>query len=110
MPGAQCTRSLVWVEITTRVSHHRSTGITRHSRTRWLTAYIVFSPELGLFGLRRLADSSAKLGASVEASGPHDFAVRLPRPRQKRSSRPPHPAPRFVTLRNAPLWGGTRRI
>jgi hypothetical protein len=26
MPGAQCTRSLVWVKITTRVSHHRSTG------------------------------------------------------------------------------------
>src|SRR6202043_1635626 len=48
-----------------------------------------------------------KLGASVEASGPHDFAVRLPRPRQKRNSRPPHPAPRFVTLRNAPLWDGT---
>src|SRR6202140_1092836 len=26
--------------------------ITRHSRTQWFTAYIVLSPELGLFGLR----------------------------------------------------------
>jgi hypothetical protein len=76
MPGAQCTRSLVWVEITTRVSHHRSTGITRHSRTRWFTAYIVFSPEFGLFGLRRPWNYFRRLGASVEASGPHDFAVR----------------------------------
>jgi hypothetical protein len=37
---------------------------------------------------------SADLNASVEASGPHDFAVRLKRPRQKHRQRPPHPAPR----------------
>jgi hypothetical protein len=30
--------------------------------------------------------------------------------RQARRPRPPHPAPRFVTLRNAPLWDGTARV
>jgi|SRR6266478_5167386 hypothetical protein len=51
------------------------------------TAYVVLSPVTGLFCHRRLADivlsrsgrakqNSAKLDASVGASGPHDFAVR----------------------------------
>src|ERR1700730_8643838 len=51
------------------------------------TAYVVLSPVTGLFCHRHLADivlskpgwankNSAKLDASVGASGPHDFAVR----------------------------------
>ena len=43
---------------------------------------------------RRDAEHRHQLDASVEASEPHDFAVRLPRPRLKRDQRPPHPAPR----------------
>ena len=43
--------------------------------------------------------------ASVGASGPHDFSVRFQRRRLRRHPRPPHPLPRFVTLRNAPPQG-----
>src|SRR6202023_1585149 len=41
-----------------------------------LTAYFALSPVTGLCCHRRLADTTATLGASVGASGPHDFAVR----------------------------------
>ena len=41
-----------------------------------LTAYFALSPVIELSCHRHLADTSAKLDASVEASGPHDFAVR----------------------------------
>jgi hypothetical protein len=40
-----------------------------------LTAYFALSPAIGLSCHRRLADTSAKLDAGVEASGPHDFTV-----------------------------------
>jgi hypothetical protein len=40
------------------------------------------------------AVSCARLDASVEASGPHDFAVRFRCSRQERHPRPPHPASR----------------
>ena len=53
--------------------------------------------------------ASRELDASTGASGPHDFAVRLRRRRPRHPQRPPHPAPRFVTLRNAPLSGAGRR-
>jgi hypothetical protein len=47
-----------------------------------LTVSFVISPVIGLCCHRRFARLSAKLDASVEASGPHDFAVRV----QHRSS------------------------
>src|SRR3954449_2083720 len=47
-----------------------------------LTVSFAISPVIGLVCHRRLARLSAKLDASVEASGPHDFAVRV----QPRSS------------------------
>src|SRR4051795_7455675 len=50
-----------------------------------LTVSFVISPVIGLSCHRRLA-SAAKLDASVEASGPHDFAVRV----QHRSSAVPN--------------------
>ena len=37
--------------------------------------------------------------------GPHVFSVRFNAVRLTAPQRPPHPAPRFVTLRNAPLSG-----
>jgi len=50
--------------------------------------------------LATIADgSSRQLDASVEASGPHDFAVRKAAPFVVRQgSRPPHPAPTSVTI------------
>src|SRR3984957_10044840 len=50
-------------------------------------------------------NASRELDASVGASGPHGFAVRLKRLRQMRRRRPPHPLPALMTLRNAPLSG-----
>ena len=69
------------------------------------TAYFVLSPVTGLFCHRRLADNSAKLDASVGASGPHGFAVHKQRSRQQRRPRPSHPAPNVRDVRNAPLSG-----
>src|SRR5262249_32253923 len=47
MPGARCTRGLACNEKSTRVNHHRSTGNTRHSRTRMvLTAYVRALPDV----------------------------------------------------------------
>ena len=63
----------------TSVVTARTTGITRHSRTRMvLTVSFVLSPETGLIasvtGVMR--KHHRQLDASIGASGPHDFAVR----------------------------------
>jgi hypothetical protein len=51
---------------------------------------------------------SRRLDAGVEASGPHDFAVRVSTIRQARRPRPPHPAPYVRDDRETPLReGGT---
>jgi hypothetical protein len=59
-----------------------------------LTGSFVLSPVIGLVCHRRLRKNFHKLDASVEASGPHDFTVRLSTIRQARRLRPPHPTPR----------------
>jgi hypothetical protein len=72
-----------------------------------LTVYFALSPVIGLSCHRRLADTSAKLDAGVEASGPHDFAVREPgASRQKRCPRPPHPNLTSVTIAKRPSVSG----
>jgi hypothetical protein len=51
--------------------------------------------------------SSRQLDAGVEASGPHDFAVRESRTaRLSARSRPPHPAPNVRDDRDTPLFLG----
>jgi hypothetical protein len=80
MPGAQCTRSLVWVKkphelVTT--SPPESPGIPARDG---VNGCFVLSSEIGLSCLRHLADTSAKLDTGVEAPGPHDFAVRRKAP------------------------------
>jgi len=106
-----------------------------------LTAYIGLSPVTGLFCHRRLAGivlswpgwadrNSAKLDASVGASGPHDIAVRDQRLssaccRSLTDSKEPAAipsrarhcrvrrirTPAFVTITIRPLWwGGTRKV
>src|SRR4051794_29331404 len=76
-----------------------------------LTVSFVIFPVIGLGCHRRLARLSAKLDASVEASEPHDFAVRV----QHRSSAVLTIAsiasrPASVTIASAPWWDETARL
>jgi hypothetical protein len=69
------------------------TGITRHSPRNGFNGFLRALPGDRAF----LPPSPAKisfhqLDASVGASGPHVFAVRLKRLRLRRHPRPPHPA------------------
>ena len=84
MPGARCARSRAWWVESTRVSHHGHTGNTRHSPRNGFTAYFALSRVTGLSCHPRRWICIHPLDASVGASGPHDFAVRLGAVRQKR--------------------------
>jgi len=64
----------------------------------------VISPAIGSFATVTCG-TYRRLDTSTEMSGPHDFAVRVRRPRPERHPRPPHPRPAPVTLRDAPLDG-----
>jgi hypothetical protein len=75
MPGARCTRSRACSVDSTRVSHHGCTG-TPGIPAQWFTAYFVLSPVIGLSCHRHRRCYHHQLDAGVEASGPHDFAVR----------------------------------
>ena len=104
MPGAQCARSLACknkkhTSIVTTVTPD-SPGIPR---AMVLTAYIALSPVIELGCHRRKRDTSRQLDASVEASGPHDFAVRLGAVRQKHHHVDRIP-PRVRDDREPPLW------
>jgi len=91
---------------TTRVSHHGRAGITRHSRTRMvLTVSFALSLVTGLFCHHRLRDTSRTLDASVGASGPHDFAVRVLHRSSTGATASTASPPALMTLRNAPLSG-----
>ncbi len=127
-PPVQCRKH--------RGRSHRYPGTPGIPCAMVLTAYVVLSPVTGLFCHRRLrikvlslpgrADkTSARLDASVGASGPHDFAVRdsISRPRASRSltgslrTRPATPSraqrcrvhriphPTFVTIMIRPSLG-----
>jgi hypothetical protein len=77
MPGARCARSLACKVKSTQASHHGHTGITRHSPRNGFNGFLRALPGDRAFlspSPRKIA--SAKLDAGVEASGPHDFAVR----------------------------------
>jgi hypothetical protein len=93
MPGAQCARSRACSVESTRVSHHGHTGITRHPRAM---VYGLFRALPGdrLSCHRHRQYRFRRLDTSVGVSGPHVFAVRVQRSRQKHRPRPPHPAPR----------------
>jgi len=95
MPGARRARSLAC-----KIKKHTSvvTTVTPESPgipyAMVLTVCFGLSSVIGLDCHRRIAFLHAKLDASVEASGPHDFAVRVSTFRQARCPRPSHPAPR----------------
>ena len=132
MPGARCARSLACENNKAHeLSHHRFTGITRHSLpcAMVLTVSFVLSSVTGLFCHRRSRKTSRDLDASVWASGPHDFAyahppslkLRRTRPveafgvggysaaRLASLPRPPHPVPNVRDDRDTPLLVRTGR-
>ena len=95
MPGARCARSLACKNKKAyEHSHHGHTGIARHSLRNGFTAYSALFPVIGLFVtvIRRM--KFCELDAGVEASEPHDFAVRFMRCSSAAHPRPSHPAPR----------------
>jgi hypothetical protein len=95
MPGARCTRSLACknkkhTSIVTTVTPE-TPGIPR---AMVLTVSFELFPVIGLCCHRRRWNCVHQLDASVEASEPHDFAVRFSAVRQRHHQRPSHPAPR----------------
>ncbi len=86
MPGAQCTRSLVCAGVVKNAhesqrSHRKSSGIPARNG---FNGFLRDLPGDRLFCHRHRQRPSCQLDASVEASGPHDFSVRMSAVRQKR--------------------------
>jgi len=104
MPGARCARSLAC-----SVKKHTSvvTTVTPVSpgipRAMVLTVSFVLSPAIGLVCHRHLR--FRRLDAGVEASGPHDFAVRVSTIRQARCRVHRIPLPTSVTIAKRPSEG-----
>src|SRR6202790_5199720 len=125
MPGAQCTRSLACeINKAHEHSHHRSTGVTRHSRTQWFYGLyralpgeriLVVTVTSGLKAQSNPVGLDVASASLAPATGVR--TTRLCRPLKRRSSRapsiahevhlalrptiarltllrPPHPAPR----------------
>ena len=87
-------------------SHHGHTGTPGIPHAMVLTVSFVLSPVIGLLPpSSRVLD--AKLDASVEASGPHDFAVRISAVRQQHISVHRIP-PRACDDRETPPCGAGR--
>ena len=74
-----------------------------------LTASFVLSPAIGL-SCHRHPRFGRELDAGVEASGPHDFAVRVSTIRQTAPSASTASPAALMTLANAPLWLETARV
>ncbi len=76
--------------------HSGGTGIHPAFPTQWFYGLYRALPGDRAFLPPSSAEKlvSQELSASVGASGPHDFAVRVRLARQARRPRPPHPAPR----------------
>ena len=107
MPGAQCTRSRACSVVNTRVSHRRSPGNhPAFPHAVVLTGSFVLSPAIGLSCHRHPREpSSRELDAGVEASGPHDFAVRVGTVRQPVPPASTASRPASVTIAIRPSVG-----
>jgi hypothetical protein len=109
MPGAGAPAAARGVVVNTRVSHHGHTGNTRRSPRNGFNGFLRAPRRPGSLATvtpEKLA--SQELDASVGASGPHDFAVRL-MPFVSRHQAPPHPASYVRDDRETPLCVGARR-
>ena len=104
-PGARCTRGLACKGREEDAHEHTgSAEAVRPSLRNGFTAYFALSPVIGFLATvapEKLA--SQELDASVEASGPHDFAVRVSAVRLAALSRPSLPAPNVRDDRDTPL-------
>jgi hypothetical protein len=81
-----------------RVSLTTGSPDHRHSLRNGFTAYSTLSPAIGLVVTvaNAMREHRRRLDASVEASGPHGFAVREYRIRLLRHARPPHLLPHVL--------------
>jgi hypothetical protein len=106
MPGARCARSLAC-----KIKKHTSivTTVTPRipgiPRAMVLTVSFVLSPVTGLCCHCRQRNYFHQLDASVGASGPHDFAVRLTCCSSKAPSASTASRPAFVTIASRPSLG-----
>jgi hypothetical protein len=106
MPGARrAAASCAKIE-STRDSHHGHTGFTRHSPRNGFTAYSALFPVIGLSCHRHQRSCLRQLDAGVEASEPHDFAVRITCCSSAAHQRPSHPVPNVRDDRETPLCVG----
>jgi hypothetical protein len=92
MPGARCARGLACKGRKHASKSPRSRP--RHSPRNGFTAYSALSRVTGLSCHPRRRNYFRQLDASVGASGPHGFAVRVQCHSSFDMPRPPHPAPR----------------
>ena len=114
MPGAQCTRSLV-CEDGVWNAHEYSQRV--HRKTPGIPHATVYGLYRALLGDRAFLPPSplrsllpGDLNASIGASGPHGFAVRIGAVRQERR-RVHRIQPRVRDDRDTPLeWGGRRQF
>jgi hypothetical protein len=84
-------------------NHHRFAETIRPSLRNGLRLISCSPRRPGSFATVACENTFRKLDASVGASGPHDFAVRVSIARLAKPSRPPHPAPNVRDDREAPL-------
>src|SRR5258705_4190334 len=116
MPDAQCTHSLACeIDKAHERSHHRFTGFDPAFPAQWFYGLLralpgdqaLLSPSPALLP----AGLTPALGRQNHTTSPYASAsfVRLAIARLT-PQRPPHPAPRFVTLRNARLWDRTSGV
>src|SRR5256714_13755002 len=83
-------------------SHHGHTGTPGIPRAMVLTVSFVLFPVTGLCCHRRQQVTTCQLDASVGASEPHDFAVRLTCCSSKAPSASIASRPAFVTIASRP--------
>jgi hypothetical protein len=76
MPGARCTRSRACRVVSTRVSHHGRTGTPGIPARDGVNGFLRTLPGDRALLSPSPANNSADLTPTIEASGPHDFAVR----------------------------------
>ena len=106
MPGARAPAAARVVVGSTRVSHHGCTGVPGIPARGGVNGFLRALPgDRALLSPSSSAVSCAKLDASVEASEPHDLAVRIRRSRQQHHQRPPHPRPHVRDDRERPSDG-----